>query len=136
MITNMNKIKRKGPIAAVTAAVVCGAVIVPISSGAATARTAKKVVVKKVKVADDFFAPTKLTIKKGNQINFVWQSTNYDTHNVTLRKGPKGVKHGKFTSINAVRGIHFQRTFLTPGTYHFVCTIHPGTMNLTVVVKR
>jgi plastocyanin len=131
----MPTIKRKGPIAAVIAAVVCGAVVVPISSGASTARQAK-VVVKKVKVADDFFAPTKLTIKKGNQVNFVWPNTNYDTHNVTLRKGPKGVKHGKFTSINAVRGIHFKRTFLTPGTYHFVCTIHPGTMNLTVVVKR
>ncbi|MGZ4187549.1 MAG: cupredoxin domain-containing protein [Solirubrobacteraceae bacterium] len=132
----MNTIKRKGPIAAVIAAVVCGAVIVPISSGASTARTANKVVVKKVKVADDFFAPTKLTIKKGNQINFVWQSTNYETHNVTLRKGPKGVKRSKFTSINAVSGIHFKRTFLTAGTYRFVCTIHPGTMNLTVVVKR
>jgi len=131
----MINIKRKGPIA-VLAAVVCGAVVVPISSGAPTAHPAKKVVVKKVKVADDFFAPTKLTIKKGNQINFVWQNTNYDTHNVTLRKGPKGVKHSGFTSINAVRGIHFKRTFLTPGTYHFVCTIHPGTMNLTVVVKR
>ena len=130
----MNTIQRKGPIAAAVAAVVC-AVVVPISSGASTARQAK-VVVKKVKVADDFFAPTKLTIKKGNQINFVWQNTNYDTHNVTLRKGPKGVKHSKFTSINAVSGIHFKRTFLTPGTYHFVCTIHPGTMNLTVVVKR
>ena len=113
----------------------CGAAIVPMSSGASTARPAKAVV-KKVKVADDFFTPTKLTIKKGNQINFVWQNTNYDTHNVTLRKGPRGVKHGKLTSINAVRGIRFQRTFLTPGTYHFVCTIHPGTMNLTVVVKR
>jgi plastocyanin len=132
----MSTIKRKGPIAGVIAAVVCGAaVIVPISSGASTAQSAK-VVVKKVKVADDFFAPTKLTIKKGNQVNFVWQNTNYETHNVTLRKGPKGVKHSKFTSINAVRGIHFNRTFLTPGTYHFVCTIHPGTMNLTVVVKR
>ena len=96
----MNTIKRKGPIAAVIAAVVCGAVVVPISSGASTARQAK-VIVKKVKVADDFFAPTKLTIKKGNQVNFVWQNTNYDTHNVTLRKGPKGVKHGKFTSINS-----------------------------------
>jgi plastocyanin len=134
VITIMNTIKRKGPIA-VVAAVVCGAVIVPISSGAQTAHSAK-VVVKKVKVADDYFTPTKLTIKKGNQVNFVWQNTNYDTHNVTLRKGPKGVKHSKFTSINAVSGIHFKRTFLTPGTYHFVCTIHPGTMNLTVVVKR
>ena len=131
----MNTIKRKGPIAAGVAAVVCGAVVVPISAGASTAHSAK-VVVKKVKVADDFFAPTKLAIKKGNQINFVWQNTNYDTHNVTLRKGPKGVKHSKFTSINAVRAIHFKRTFLTPGTYQFVCTIHPGTMNLTVVVKR
>jgi plastocyanin len=130
----MNTIKRKGPIAAVVAAVACGAVVVPISAGASTAHSAK-VVVKKVQVAD-FFAPTKLTIKKGNQINFVWQNTNYDTHNVTLRKAPKGVKHSQFTSINAVRGIHFKRTFLTPGTYHFVCTIHPGTMNLTVVVKR
>jgi plastocyanin len=46
------------------------------------------------------------------------------------------VKHGKFTSTNAVRQFHFKKTFLTPGTYHFVCTIHPGTMNLTVVVKR
>jgi plastocyanin len=131
----MNTIKRKGPIAAAVAAVVCGAVVVPISAGAQTAHPAK-VAVKKVQVADDFFAPTKLTIKKGNQINFVWQNTNYDTHNVTLRKAPKGVKHSSFTSINAVRGIHFKRTFQTPGTYHFVCTIHPGTMNLTVVVKR
>ena len=128
-------IKRKGPFAAVIAAVACGAVVVPISSGASTARQAR-VVVKKVKVADNFFAPTKLTITKGNQINFVWQNTNYETHNVTLRNAPKGVSRKKFTSINAVRGIHFKRTFLTPGTYHFLCTIHPGTMNLTVVVKR
>jgi plastocyanin len=131
----MNTIKHKGPIAAVIAAVICGAVIVPISSGATTASQAK-VVVKKINVADDFFAPTKLTIKQGNQINFVWQDTNYETHNVTLRKGPKGVKRSQFASINAVAGIHFKRTFLTPGTYQFVCTIHPGTMNFTVVVKR
>lgn len=133
----MNTIKRKGPIAAVVAAVACSAVVVPISAGAQTAHSAKaKPVVKKVQVADDFFTPTKLTIKKGNQINFVWQNSNYDTHNVTLRKGPKGVSHQKFTSINGVRGIHFKKTFMTPGTYHFVCTIHPGTMNITVVVKR
>jgi plastocyanin len=28
-----------------------------------------------------------------------------------------------------------KRTFVKPGTYHFVCTIHPGTMNMTVIVK-
>ena len=56
-------------------------------------------------------------------------------HNVTLRKGPKGVKRSQFTSINAVRGIHFKRTFLTTGTYHFVCdpnhTIMHGVLNVT-----
>ena len=33
-------------------------------------------------------------------------------------------------------GIRFRRTFVAPGKYHFVCTIHPGTMNLTVIVKK
>lgn len=130
----MRMINRKGSIAALVAAIGC-AIAVPVASGAGSAHQAK-VVVKKVSVADDVFAPTKVTIKKGNQVKFVWMSSNYDTHNVTLRKGPKGVNHSKFTSIDAVRGIVFKRTFLTPGTYHFICTIHPGTMNLTVIVKR
>ena len=55
---------------------------------------------------------------------------------MTLVKGPKGVKHSKFTSITGTSGIHFKRQFLTPGTYHFICTIHPATMNLTVIVKK
>ena len=33
-------------------------------------------------------------------------------------------------------GAYAKRPFLKPGTYHFECTIHPGTMNLTVVVTR
>jgi plastocyanin len=129
----MRIITSKRSIAAVFAAIGC-AIAVPVASGARAHQA--KVVVKKVSVADDVFAPTKLTIKKGNQIKFVWNNSNYDTHNVTLRKGPKGVGHSKFTSIDAVRGIVFKRTFLTPGTYHFICTIHPGTMNLTVIVKK
>ena len=45
---------------------------------------------------------------------------------MTLRKGPKGVKHSQVQLDQRSRGIHFKRTFLTTGTYHFVCTIHPG----------
>ena len=107
-----------------------GLVPVGVSLGA----TAKPVV-KKVKVADDFFSPTKLTIKQGNAVNWVWSSQNYETHNVTLVKGPKGVKKSRFTSIDGSTGIHFQRTFIVTGTYHFECTIHPG-MNIAVTVKR
>jgi plastocyanin len=46
---------------------------------------------KKVKVVDDFFSPTKVTVKKDKQVAFKWDSTNLNTHNVTMKKGPKGV---------------------------------------------
>ena len=75
-----------------------GAVAVPVAGAAPGARTAaatstaakSKAVVKKVKVADDFFSPTKLTIKVGDKVNFVWSQTNINTHNVTLISGPEG----------------------------------------------
>ncbi len=107
----------------------------PVASGAVTAH-ASKATVKSVSVADDAFTPTKLTIKKGTAVNFVWSKFNYDSHNVTLTKAPKGVSHASFTSVTGAIGLHFKRTFAKPGTYHFVCTIHPGTMYLTVTVKK
>ena len=106
----------------------------PVASGAVTAH-ASSTTVKSVTVADDMFSPTKLTIKKGNAVNFVWSKFNYDSHNVTLIKAPKGVNHASFTSVTGSIGLHMKRTFVKPGTYHFVCSIHPGTMNMTVFVK-
>jgi plastocyanin len=84
----MSPIKHQRAIAAVIGVVGC-AVIVPVAASSAAAHK-PKVVVKSVSVADDAFAPKKLTIKKGNEINFVWKKTNYDAHNVTLLSGPKG----------------------------------------------
>ncbi len=120
-------------IAAGIAAIGCAAAV-PVATS--TAASKPKVVTKTVSVGDDFFKPTKLTINKQNAINFVWKKFNYDSHNVTLVKGPKGVKHAKFTSITGTSGIHFKRQFTTPGTYRFICTIHPESMRLTVVVKK
>ena len=118
---------------AAAACVAAGAVIVPVASGSGT--RANKQVVKKVSVADNFFAPKKLTVTKGNAVNWVWSNQNYNTHNVTLVKGPKGVKKSKFTSIDGARGVSFKKTFSTPGTYHFECTIHPD-MVITITVKK
>jgi plastocyanin len=120
-------------IAMVACAVGCAAIAPVASSAGATHKP--KPVIKKVQVSDDFYSPTKLTIKKGSSVNWVWSNTNFDTHNVTLIKGPKGVKKSKFTSVDGARGLHFKRTFATPGTYHFECTIHPS-MNIAVTVKR
>jgi plastocyanin len=129
----MSSVIKRNALLALAAAVLAAAVAVPVASGAGSKH---KQTVKKVAVADNFFAPTKLTIKKGNAINFVWKKTNFNSHNVTLVKGPKSVRHSKFTSVTGATGMHFKRTFTTTGTYHFECTIHPETMNLTVIVKK
>jgi plastocyanin len=120
---------------ALAACAVGAAVAAPVASGAGRVAHKPKPVVKKVQVSDNFYTPTKVTIAKGSSVNWVWSKTNFNTHNVTLIKGPKGIKKSKFTSVDGARGLHFKRTFTTPGTYHFECTIHPS-MNVAVIVKR
>jgi plastocyanin len=101
----------------------------------------------KVTVNDDFFNPDNLKVKKNTKVKFKWDETNLNTHNVTLKKGPKGVKKtkkpcakGKITKCNKSAsgsiGINFAPTFNKKGTYKFVCTIHPTVMQLTVKVKK
>lgn len=130
----MLSVKRHGLIALILGLLACG--IAANAAGAAHKTKKKKVFTKTVKVVDDYYAPTNVTLKKGNAINWVWSKYNYDSHNVTLMKGPKGVKKSQFKSVTGTSGIHFKRTFVKPGTYHFECTIHPATMYLTVIVKR
>jgi plastocyanin len=108
--------KHKGLITLI-ACVAVSAVGVPAALG--TTPTKKKPVVKNVQVRDDFYAPTKVTIKKGQQVNC-----------------PKGVNRKKFSSFQASAGVHFKLTFTKSGTYHFQCQIHPLTMNMTVTVKN
>ena len=135
----MRTLSRRIPLAAVSTLALTGAVAVPVAAGAerAVAPAAKpKVVVKTVKVADDFYSPTKLTIKVGQKVNFVWSPMNIDTHNVTLVKGPKGVNRKRFTSLDASTHFHFERTFTVPGKYHFQCTIHPTMMNFYLTVQK
>lgn len=120
---------------AVAACALGAAIAAPVASGAGAVSHKAKPVVKKVQVTDNFFTPTKVTITKGSSVNWVWNNANFNTHNVTLIKGPKGINKGKYTSIDGTRGLHFKRTFTTPGTYHFECTIHPS-MNVAVTVRR
>ena len=122
--------KHKGLTTLIACLVVC-AVGVPTALG-----TTKKPVVKKVQVEDNQYTPTKVTIKKGQQVNWIWNKNNFNTHTVSLIKGPKGVSKRKFSSIQASTGVHFKLTFLKPGVYHFQCMLHPLEMNMTVTVKK
>ena len=65
-----------------------------------------------------------------------WLPTNFNTHNVVLSDGPRGVKKRDFRSSSGTYGILFVRKFTVPGNYKFVCTLHRALMQMTVTVRR
>lgn len=89
-----------------------------------------------VKVQDDYYNPARLKVAKGATVKWVWGHMDYNSHNVTLSKGPKGILATAWTSPTASGSYTFKRKFVTPGTYHFYCTIHPTSMFMTVVVTK
>ncbi|HEU5251743.1 MAG TPA: plastocyanin/azurin family copper-binding protein [Solirubrobacterales bacterium] len=113
------------------------AALVPLGTGAGAAGARAKPPAK-VTVNDFYFAPTAVTIKKGGSVKWVWSSTNAYPHDVHLKKGPANLKRkGSYsTKTSAVSEAQFQKKFETPGSYKYVCTIHPSEMRMTVTVKR
>jgi plastocyanin len=107
-------------------------------AAAAPAGAGKGAKPKLVTVADFYFGPSAVTVPKGGKVKWVWAPTNYESHDVHLKKGPKGLKQkGSYsTKTSAVTNATFVKAFPTPGTYHFICTIHPTQMKLTVTVGR
>lgn len=132
----MKTIKNRKVVAVLATAAVAGAGAISLpATGSAepAAQAAKKTPT--IKVGDDYFAPTDVKVKKGDKVKFKWLETNGNPHNATLTKGPKGVKKNDFTSSTGSIGIKFSPKFKKKGTYDFVCTLHPGTMQATVKVK-
>ena len=121
---------RRGLLAA-AAALALGALAaeIPAVSGAAGLTKTKS-----VKVLDDFYTPTKITINKGSRVKWVWGSGDIDRHSVTLTSGPKGTHIADFRSPTKTSGT-FKRKFTIKGTYKFHCTVHPTSMKMQVVVN-
>jgi len=121
-----------------TAVAACCVVAVALSGVTAASAQAPKKPPVKVTVNDFYFAPTAVTIKKGRAVKWIWSSYNTYPHDVHLKQGPKALKNkSRFsTTTTAVTDAHFQRTFEVPGTYKFICTVHPSEMKLTVTVKK
>jgi plastocyanin len=115
------------------AGAVCCTVLVPAAVGSSSGSKNNP---KQVKVSDNYFSTSRVTIKKHQYVKFVWSSSNFSRHNVTLVSGPRGVKTRDFKSKTGSTGIRFKRKFSKAGSYHFECTIHSYVMKMTVVVKR
>ena len=120
-------------LAAACLAATCLAGVAATAAGAGKAPKPKLVT-----VADFYFGPGSVTVPKGGAVKWVWASTNYESHDVHLKQGPTGLKQkGTYsTKTTAVTNATFKHAFPTPGTYRFICTIHPTQMKMTVTVKK
>jgi plastocyanin len=87
---------------------------------------------KKIQVGDDYYGPTKVTVKAGTTIKWSWLDENTNSHDVKLSKGPSGVK--KFHSASAATDYSYSKKLTKPGTYKIVCTLHQA-MTMTIKVK-
>nr|WP_286150318.1 cupredoxin family copper-binding protein [Mycobacterium sp. ST-F2] len=75
---------------------------------------------------DNFaFAPAELTVPAGTTVT--WTNHDEDPHNVVA-------EGGQFRSPTMGSGATFSYAFTTPGTFTYVCGIHPF-MHGTVVVR-
>jgi plastocyanin len=109
-------------------------VIVPLAIAAALVAAAPAAAPKPrtVKIADNYYAPAKLTVHKDAKVTWRWPEEAGDVHDVKLKKGPKGVK--RFHSEPAAAGITFKRKLTKAGTYRIVCTLHEE-MKMTITVR-
>jgi plastocyanin len=106
-------------IAAATASVLAAGVLAGPSLAGSTTKT--------VKVKDNVFSPTSITVKRGTKVKWVWKGSA--PHNVTVTKGPV-----RFSSKTKTSG-SFSKTLKRKGTYKIVCTIHAPGMKMTIHVK-
>ncbi|MGW3513755.1 plastocyanin/azurin family copper-binding protein [Streptomyces sp. NPDC000994] len=74
------------------------------------------------------FAPATLKVKAGTTVT--WTNQDTDAHTVTSA-GSGGPLHSAALATHAT----YRYTFTKPGTYHYLCTIHPF-MTATVEVTR
>ncbi len=94
----------------------------PALAGAANAAT--------IKVGDNFFNPAKKTVSAGTKVKFKWVGSR--KHQIVKTSGPGGKVASRKTDD---RGVNLAKRFGTPGTYRFICTIHPEEMRLRLKVK-
>lgn len=122
-----------GRLIAAVALALGGAGAVAAASGAADEPRASAAATKSVKVADNFFAPKRLTVVKNTTIKWKWSNRNADSHDVYLSRKPKGVK--RFQSPPAATFFTYKRKLEKAGTYKILCTFHEN-MTMRIDVKN
>ena len=91
----------------------------PAAASSPAARTAS------VRISNFAFRPATVTVRAGGTVT--WTQEDTDLHTVHL------AGDGGFTSPPLQKGHTFSHTFGSPGTYAYICSIHPF-MHGTVIV--
>ena len=90
----------------------------------ATASAGAPVAANTVSIQNFAFSPGDITVRTGTTVT--WTNNDQEAHTVTA------TDHS-FSSPPLSPGDNYHFTFTKPGTYHYLCTIHPF-MTATVVV--
>lgn len=125
------ELRRAGAAGLVVAA--CG---IAIPAAIAAAPSAQRGGSPTIKVTDNEYSKSRLTIDSGTEVEFKWDDDNSNPHTVTLRSGPNGINKGELRSKTEVSDYVFSPKFRKPGTYKLQCIIHPDDMNLKVEVRK
>ncbi len=96
-------------------------------SAPASAAPAAPVAGNAVTVKNFAFAPAAITVRVGTTVT--WTNQDTDAHTVTSQQG----SGGPLASAALSTGQSYSYTFTKPGTYAYLCTIHPF-MTATVTV--
>ena len=103
-------------------------IIAAVAALAATAGPATAGKVASVELGTSYYAPAKVTVKKGDKVRFRW-NPSFDLHDVNVKSGPQ-----KFKSPLQASGT-WTRKFTKPGKYVLYCTQHSD-MGMTLRVKK
>lgn len=79
-----------------------------------------------VAISNYSFHPATLTVKSGSTVT--WVNKDDDVHTIKGTDGPAA-----FGSPALDSGSRFSFTFRQPGTYHYICTVHPYMHGVIVV---
>jgi plastocyanin len=122
----MSRVRRTGVVLALIAVAAFGATAI---TGATAAKKTKT-----VGVFDDYFSPELVKIRKGDKVKWVWDEFSTGFHDVTVIKKPRGTK--KFHSKTTSAPYSYRHRFTKRGRYKLICTVHSGSMRMTVRVRR
>ena len=92
--------------------------VASLAVAAAARPAAVRAATHSVSIVDFAFNPGSMTVNVGDTV--VWTNTGEAPHTATSQSGPAAFDSGRLET-----GQTFSFTFTVPGTYSYICSIHP-----------